>query len=80
LEDNLHLEFDLNLKKMKDDLNFFKNGRRPQSFGLWKTTSTFIKWKNSSIFGEMEDDPNIFPNGRRPHFLEDGRQPQLIGN
>jgi hypothetical protein len=73
------MEDDLNFKKMEDDLIFFKNGRRPQSFGIWQMTSIFIKWKNSSIFGEMEDDLNIYPNGRRPHFWEDGKQPQLVG-
>ena len=43
MEDNLHFS------KMKDDLNFFKNGRQPQFFHKWKTTSTFSK---------KEDDPH----------------------
>ena len=38
---------------MEDDLNFFRNGRRPKFFGKLKTTS---------IFGEMEDDLNFFEN------------------
>jgi hypothetical protein len=48
-------------------------------FGNMEDNFNLIKWKNYSLFGEREDDPNIFPNGIRPHFLEDGRQPQLIG-
>ena len=40
---------------MEDDLNMFENGRRPQFFGKWKTTSLFQKLKTTSIFWEMED-------------------------
>ena len=36
---------------MEDDLNIFENGRQPQYFWKWKTTSIFLK---------MEDDLNIF--------------------
>ena len=36
---------------MEDDNNLFQNGRRPQYFGKWKTTS--ISW-------QMEDNLNIF--------------------
>jgi hypothetical protein len=52
-----------------------ENGRRPQSFGKWKTISIFRKWKMLPIFCKWkmttivftkEDDLNIFPNGRRP--------------
>ena len=42
---------------MEDDLNFKVNGRRPQSYGKWKTTL---------IWTYMEDDPNFNINGRQP--------------
>ena len=45
---------------MEDDLHFFENGRRPQFFGQWKTTSTFLK---------MKDELNVFENGRQPKFF-----------
>ena len=35
---------------MEDNLNILANGRQPQYFGKWKTTS---------VFWEMEDDLNI---------------------
>jgi hypothetical protein len=44
---------------MEDDINFSGNGRRPQFFRKWKTTSFFQKkeddlnfriWKRTSIF------------------------------
>jgi hypothetical protein len=38
---------------MEDDLNIWVNGRRPQDFGKWKTTSGF--W-------QMEDNLNIKAN------------------
>jgi hypothetical protein len=51
---------------MEDDLNVFKNGRRPQFFQRWKTTLIFFKngrqpqffqkWKMTSTFDQMEDD------------------------
>ena len=46
---------------MKDDLNVFENGRRPQYFLRWKTTSKCFK---------VEDDLNIFENGRPPQYFE----------
>ena len=42
---------------MEDDLNILSNGRGPQYFGEWKTTSIF--WK-------MTDDLNMLRNGRQP--------------
>jgi hypothetical protein len=53
------MEDDLNFWKMKDDLNIFGNGRRPQYVEKWKTTPicrqienniNFGKWKATSIF------------------------------
>jgi hypothetical protein len=41
---------------MEDDINLFPNGRQPQYFGQWKTTS---------IFWQMEEDINILANGRQ---------------
>jgi hypothetical protein len=54
---------------MEDDLNFYPNGRQPQFFQKWKTTSTFSK---------MEDDLNIFKNGRRPQLFKNGIRPQFF--
>ena len=51
---------------MEDDLNFVDNGRLPQLFGKWKTTSIFLK---------MEDDLICFGNGRRPKFFVNRRRP-----
>ena len=44
-----------NLSKMKDELNFYLNGRRPQIFQKWKMTSNFSK---------MEDDLKFLKNER----------------
>jgi hypothetical protein len=41
---------------MEDNLNILANGRQPQYFGKYKTTSKF--W-------QMEDDQIILENGRR---------------
>jgi hypothetical protein len=40
---------------MDDDLNFFKNGRQPQIFENWKTTSNFSKLEDDLIhFGKSK--------------------------
>jgi hypothetical protein len=49
---------------MEDDLNFVPNGRRPQYFGKWKTTSIFRQMEDDPIFWEMEDNLNILADGR----------------
>jgi hypothetical protein len=41
MEDNLN--DDLNFYAMEDDLNCFINGRRPQLFYKWKTTSIVLQ-------------------------------------
>ena len=62
---------------MEDDLNFLANGRRPQFFGKWKTTSIFWEMEDNLSFleigrqtnffrGKIEDDLNFKVNGRRP--------------
>ena len=51
------MDDDLNFLTMKDDINILENGRRPQFWGIWKTTSIF--WPNGrrpQVFGQMEDD------------------------
>jgi hypothetical protein len=45
---------------MEDDNNVLPNGRRPQYFGQWNTTS--ILW-------QMKDDMNILANGRQLQHL-----------
>jgi hypothetical protein len=55
---------------MEDILNILAAGTRPQYFGKWKTTSTFL---------QTEDDLNVLANVRRPIFLENGRRPQYFG-
>ena len=54
---------------MEDDLNFLENGRRPQSFGKWKTISIFRKFNMTSICLQMEDYLNILHKGRRPQYF-----------
>jgi hypothetical protein len=55
--------------KMEDDLNFFKDQKRP---------NFFQKWKTKSIFSKMEEDPNLFEKGRRPQLFSNGKQPQHL--
>ena len=63
---------------MEDNLDFSENGRQPQFFRKWNTTS---------IFQEMEDDPNFSGYGRQPQLQEmeddrnfsgNGRRPQFF--
>ena len=68
---------------MEDDLNFLENGRRPQFFGKWKTTSNKIMQPKTSksktvIFLKMEDDLNFLENGRRPYFFGQRKTQQII--
>ena len=48
------------LGEIEDDLNFRENGRRPHSFGKWKTTQIFENWKTTSILEKMKDDLIFF--------------------
>ena len=52
--------------QMEAGLNVFKNGRRPQVFQKWKTTSIYTK---------IEDDLHVFIDGRQPQSLANGRWP-----
>jgi DICT domain-containing protein len=72
---------------MEDDLNFFLNGRRPQFFFKWKTTSILLKMEDNLNFFLMEEDLNIFVISRQPQYLQteddlinivDGSQPLKI--
>ena len=47
-------------------------------FGTWKITSTFRKFKTTSMFWPMEDDLNILENGRWHQCFITGRWPQLL--
>ena len=74
---------------MEDDLNFFENGRRPQLFQKWKTTSIFSKMeddlnffkktKTTSIFSKNEDDLNFFQKWKTTLLFLNERQPQFLG-
>ena len=44
---------------MEDNLYFSKNGRQPQFFQKWKTTSIFWDREDNKFPWKMEDDPNI---------------------
>jgi hypothetical protein len=44
---------------MEDGLNVIENDFGMQ-YEIWRTNSTFLKWKTASIFD----------NGRRPHFFK----------
>jgi hypothetical protein len=60
---------------------FFKNGRQPQCFQKWKTTSIvskmeddinyFQKWKTTPIFSKIEEYLNLFEKGRQPQLFSD---------
>ena len=66
---------------MEDDLNVLKNGRRPQCFGKWNTTSIQDpNWKMTSKFWQMKDDLNFLEKGRQPHFFENGKLTQFSEN
>ena len=64
------MEDKLKKNHMEDILKFLVNGRRPQYFGKWNTTS---------IFWQMVDDHNILANGRQHQSFDNGRQPQKYG-
>ena len=67
----LQVKYDLNIFQMENNLIFSSlNGRRPQYFSKWKTTSCFFKWKTTSIYLQMEDDLNILANGRRLQYQQ----------
>ena len=53
------MEDNLNFVQIEDDLNILANGRLPQYFGKWKTTSIF--WK-------FEDKISILENGKWPQY------------
>ena len=54
---------------MEDDLIIFKNGKRPQFFFKWITTSIFSKMEDDHNLAKLEDDL-FFKNGRRPPFFQ----------
>jgi hypothetical protein len=54
---------------MEDDLMILENGRRPQDFGKWQTTS--ILWK-------IGDDINSLIKGRQPQNFGSGRHLQFL--
>ena len=45
--------------KMEDNLNYLEDGRRPQLFEKWKTTSIFSKSKMTRLFWQMENNLNV---------------------
>ena len=59
----------MSLNKLEDNLNFLVNGRRPQFFGKWKTTSIFLY---------IEDELKFLANGRQLHLFVNGRQLQTF--
>ena len=67
-------------QEMEDDLTIFGNGRRPQFFRKWKTTSTFQEIKDTSIHQEIEDNLLLSGNGRQLEFSEYGRQLKFSEN
>jgi hypothetical protein len=75
---NQSIQIRLTQPEMEDDLNFLENGRRPQLFGKWKTTSTSWKMEDDHNFFLMEDDLIVLENGRRPQLFMNGRRPKLF--
>ena len=59
----------MSLNKLEDNLNCLVNGRRPQFFGKWKTTSIFLY---------IENKLNFFANGRQLQLFINGRQLQTV--
>jgi hypothetical protein len=59
----------MSLNKLEDDLNCLVNGRRPQFFGKWKTTSIFLYIENKLKF---------LANGRQLQLFINGRQLQTV--
>jgi hypothetical protein len=69
---------------MEDDINFSGNGRRPQFFMKWKTTSIFQEmeddlkfriWKRTSIFRIWKR--TSISNGMEDDFKFSGNEKQL---
>ena len=48
---------------MEEDIIMFENGRRPQLFWKWKTTSITWKMEDDLNLKVLEDDPTILTNG-----------------
>ena len=66
---NQSIRIRLTQLKMEDNLTFFVNGRQPQLFCTWKTTSIFCEKKNTSPFFVNGKQPQLFCKGRRRfHF------------
>ena len=59
----------MSLNKLEDNLNCLVNGRRPQFFGKWKTTSIFLY---------IEDKLKFLANGRQLQLFANGRQIQTF--
>ncbi len=68
----------VSLHEFEDDLIFLVNGRRPQFWGKWKTTSVFVEMEDDLNFqsksdlnylSNLEDERNFNINGRRPQLL-----------
>jgi hypothetical protein len=47
---------------MEEDLNILANGRQPQYFGKWKTTSIFCQMEGDINFFTLEDNLNVKTN------------------
>jgi hypothetical protein len=60
IHSNKLLTFQALIPKMEDDLSILANGRLPQYFGAWKTTSTFLSIEDDLNFFYMEDDLRFF--------------------
>ena len=62
---------------MKENLNFYENGRQPQFLWKWKTTSISLLTQRKTFLGEcwpsklqeLEEDLNSFENEIQPQFL-----------
>ena len=71
---------------MEEDLNILANGRRPNYFGKWKTTSIFCQiedslnilvvkrqWNTTPIFCQIEDNINFWKIEGNLNILDYGR-------
>ena len=74
--------------QMEDDLNYLENGRRPQFFGKWKTTSIFLEngiqpqfrtqiGRRPQLFGKWKTTSIFWKMEDDLNSLENGRRPQF---
>ena len=62
--------------QMEDDLHFISNRRKLKKKSNGRRPQQFFKWKTTSILFQKEDDPN-FSNKKQSQFSSNGIQPHF---